>query len=83
MSPRSLRQFLEVFRKTSINYMMYIEKFGEQDQQAPIEEVKEFGQFGTHSLPDRRPTSSPRCTSTSLWKALQTLISKMESHKSC
>ena len=31
----------------------------------------------------RRPTSSPRCTSTSLWKALQTLISKMESYKSC
>ena len=28
-------------------------------------------------------TSSPRCTSTSLWKALRTLISKMESYKSC
>ena len=31
----------------------------------------------------RCPTSSPRCTSTSLWKALRTLISKMESYKSC
>ena len=29
----------------------------------------------------RWPTSSPRCTSTSLWKAMRTLISKMESHK--
>ena len=55
LRPRSLRQFVEVLRMTSINYTMYRE-FGEQDQQAPIiEEVKEFGvsQFiQTQSLRD-------------------------------
>ena len=69
-------------------------EFGEEDQQASmIEEVKEFGQIGTQTfsitrwqryhLLRRCPTSSPRCTSTSLWKALRTLILKMESYKSC
>ena len=52
MSPKSLRQFLEVLWKTSINYTLYRE-FGEQDQQAPIiEDVKEFGQMVTQSLLD-------------------------------
>ena len=47
LRPKSLRQYLEVLWKASINYTMYRE-FGEQDQQAPIiEEVKEFGQLGT------------------------------------
>ena len=31
----------------------------------------------------RRPTSNRRCISTIPWKALQTLISKMESYKRC
>ena len=46
---------------------------------APItEEVKEFGEIGTHSLRDskyqRRPTSNRTCTSTIPQKALQILI---------
>ena len=69
-------------------------EFGEQDQQAPIiEEVKDFGQLGHKAYSITRwqrcynlrrcPTSSPRCTSTSLWKALRTLITKMGSYKNC
>ena len=60
--------------------------FGEEDHRAPItEEVKEFGEIGTHSLPDSKlpETSYFLCTSTSLWKALEILISKMESYKRC
>ena len=63
-------------------------EFGERDHRVPItEEVKEFGEIGTHSLPDsrkqRRPTSNRTCTSTIPQKALQILISKMESYKRC
>ena len=71
-------------------------EFEEQDQQAPtIEELKEFGvsQFiQTQSLLDHEMAEtspvekmsylqSPKCTSTSLWKALRTLISKLEIQK--
>ena len=50
MSPESLRQFLEVLWKTSINYTMYREIF---ENKAPnIEEVKEFGQIEAQSLLD-------------------------------
>ena len=53
MSPKSLRQFLEVLWKTSYQLYDVRREFGEQDQQAPIiEEVKEFGQIGTQSLLD-------------------------------
>ena len=61
----------------------------EHDHRAPItEEVQEFGEIGTHGLPDseiseRRPTSNRTCTSTIPWKALEILISKMESYKRC
>ena len=89
ISPRSLEDIYQL-------YDVQIE-FGEQDQQAPIiEEVKESGvsqlvqtqsfsitRWQRRHLLRRCPTSSPRCTSTSLWKALRTLISKMESYTSC
>ena len=86
MSPKSLQQFLE-----DIYHLYVVQKeFGEQDQQAPfIEERirKNWDTMLTRSqrfhLLRRCPTSSPRCTSTSIWKALRTLISKMESYKSC
>ena len=52
MSPKSLRQFLEVLWKTYQSFYVQRE-FGEQDQQAPIvEEVKEFGQIGIQILLD-------------------------------
>ena len=57
MSAKSLRQFLEVLWKKCVSNARYRE-FGEQDQQAPIiEEVKEFGQFGTQSLLDHEMAS--------------------------
>ena len=53
MSPNSLRQFLEVLWKTSINCTMY-RGFGEKDQQAPIiGEDKEFGLIGTKLIRSR------------------------------
>ena len=86
MSPQSLRskslrhiyQFFDVQRE-----------FGEQDQQAPIiEEVKEFGQIGTQSLLDHEmaemsPVEKPDALRRVHGKALRTLISRMESFKSC
>ena len=57
-------------------------EFGEQDQQAPVfEEMK--GIWTNSSTKLTRPRGTPGCTSTSLRKALRTLISKMESCKSC
>ena len=65
------------------------EQFGEEDQRAAItEEVEEFGEIrtaGVHPILNyqRRPASNHRCISTIPWKALQFLISQMESYKRC
>ena len=61
------------------------EEFGEEYHRAPItEEVTEFGEIGTHSLPDNLSKTSyfqSHMTSTIPVKALQILISKMDSYK--
>ena len=66
-------------------------EFGEQDQQAPVMEELDKFRHKAYSIrrwqkchPTRRcPTSNPGCTSTSPWKAMRTLISKMERYESC
>ena len=63
-------------------------EFGEEDHRAPItEEVKEFEELGNPVSNDSKisetRTSNRTCTSTIPQKALQILISKMESHKRC
>ena len=46
--------------------------------------LKKLGRLACRILNyQRRPTSNRRCMSTIPWKALQTLISKMESYKKC
>ena len=92
MSPKSFRQFLEVLWKTSVNYTMYRENV--ENKLQLLKKWSNLAKLGhkaysitrwqrSHLL-RRCPTSSPRCTSTSLWKALRrTPISKMDSYKSC
>ena len=90
MSPKGLRlyQGSKIILEIHNRYMMYRIEFGKQDHRVPItEEVKEFGEMGQLAYRilkyQRRPTSNRRCISTILWKALQILISKMESYKRC
>ena len=56
------------------------EKFGEEVHQAPITEEVKLAR-PAYRIPNyqRQPTSNRRCISTIPWKALQILISKMES----
>ena len=62
-------------------------EFGERDHRFPIsEEVKEFGEIGTHGSPDSKTSETSNFQSHTHFddsKALQILISKMESFKRC
>ena len=91
---RQFRQFLDVLWKTSINYTMYRENLENKINKLQLwkkrEELDKF-RHKAYSIrrwqkchPTRRcPTSNPGCTSTSPWKAMRTLISKMERYESC
>ena len=80
--------------KTFINYMMYRENLENKINKLQLLKRRrnlDTSRHKAHALtrwpkchPLRRcPTSSPRCTSPSRWKAMRTLISKMERHESC
>ena len=68
-------------------------EFGKEDHRAPItEEAKDLEKLGHTAYRityasiqkyQRRPMSNRTCTSTIPWKALQILISKMESYERC
>ena len=86
-NPR-MRQFLEVLWKTSINCTMHRENLENKiDKLQLLKKWRNLDRLGHKAfsitrwqrrhLLRRCPTSSPRCTSMSPWKALRTLISKM------
>ena len=97
LRPKSLRQFLEVLWKTLINYTMCRENLENKINKLQLlkkwrnlvclnlsrHKAYSITRWQRCHLLRRCPTSSPRCTPTILWKALWTLISKMESYKSC
>ena len=87
MSPKSLRlsQGSNMILEIHINFMMY-RKIRRSRSPSSDHRTSEgiWRNWDSRILKyQRRPTSNRRCISTIPWKALQILISKMESYKRC
>ena len=90
MSPKNSRlsQGSKLILQIRINCMMYRKKLEKKITEllSPKKwrNLERLGRLVCWILKDqRRPTSNRRCMSTIPWKALQILISKMESYKKC
>ena len=90
MSPKSLRlsRGSKIILEIHINYMMHRKslenKFTELRSPKKRRNLEKLGRTAYRIQKyQRRPTSNRRCISKIPWKALQILISKMESYKSC
>ena len=86
--PKELATVSRIEAHSGDPYQLYDvqENFGEEDHRALVsEEVRNLERLGRLACRilncQRRPSSNRRCISTIPWKALQTLISKMESYK--
>ena len=89
MSPKSLlSQGSKIFLEIRFNCLMYRKKLEKKITELRSSKkwrnLEKLGQLAYRILKyQRRPTSNRRCISTIPWKALQILISKMESCKRC
>ena len=90
MSPKNLRlsQGSKLILEIHFNYVVYRKKLEKKITELlslkKWRNLERLGRLVCWNLKyQRRPTSSRRCISTMQWKALQILISKMESYKSC
>ena len=90
MSPKNLRlsQGSKLILEIHINYMIHKKKLEKNIYELlspkKCRNLERLGRMARRILKEpRRRTSNRRCISTVLWKALQTLVLKMESCKRC
>ena len=83
MSPKNLRLSLgsKIILEIHINCMMYGKKWRRRSPSSDHQRSEGICRNWNSPLTQRRPTSNRRCISTIPWKALQFLISKIESYK--